>query len=328
MTLVLLILFLTIFSLNNAIAYFQPMRPNHSPMPPYSSIEIDGNNDLSKRNATESNTATTTISSSSATTASSLIVKLLSNNLENRLQNAGSILNVTSKLAQVRNISFAYLLNETLSTLHGIPQNADIEKRAIAQNILSGNKDFQIILFIMPNGDIYFDEPYSRQEISTVTNLAFRDYFQGAISTNDTYLGNAATSASSGQMQALIAVPVYSLKDNSTIVGVWAGGINFEILSMELQSLNLTAAGERVVYVDHNGNKIADSDENKANLLESFSSMTAFKNAAINRESCSTIETIGNTKMVVTYHPVEAFHNTWAVLLIQSLKSSQTIELV
>jgi len=64
------------------------------------------------------------------------------------------------------------------------PTHADIQKRQVAQNILSNYKDLQIIIFIMPNGNIYFDEPYSRQQISNTTNLAFRDYFQGAVRTN------------------------------------------------------------------------------------------------------------------------------------------------
>jgi hypothetical protein len=71
-------------------------------------------------------------------------------------------LNLTSKLPQVRNVSFAHLLNQTLMTLHGIPKNADMQKRQVAQILLSNYKDFQIIIFVMPKGDIYFDEPYSR----------------------------------------------------------------------------------------------------------------------------------------------------------------------
>ena len=71
-----------------------------------------------------------------------------------------------------------------------------------------------------------------------------------------------------GVRSAKIAVPVYSLKDNSTIVGVWAGSIDFNILNKELQSLNITSLSDngnntRVVYVDNNGQKIADSDINR-----------------------------------------------------------------
>ena len=119
-----------------------------------------------------------------------LLTKILAKNLENHLQKAGAIVEITSKLPQVRNIPYAHLLNQTLDTLHGIPQYADIQKRQVAKDMLSSNSGFQIVVFIMPNGDIYFDEPYSRQQKLTTTNLAFRDYFKGVIRTNDIYLGD------------------------------------------------------------------------------------------------------------------------------------------
>jgi hypothetical protein len=289
---------LLIFSVNNP-AFSQKINSSNMLQQMSSNLTSSNNNTL-KTNDTQS----------------TLIVKLLSNNLENHLQKAGAILNITSKLAQVRNVSFAHLLNQTLKTLHGIPQYMDIEKRQVAQNILSNYNDFQLIIFIMPNGDIYFDEPYSRQQISTTTNLAFRDYFQGVVRTNDIYLGDPSTSASSGQTQSVIAVPVYSLKDNSTLVGIWGGAIDFAVLNKELQSLNLTADGKRVVYLGHGGQKIADSQISSTSQLESFANLNSFKNA-INGQSGSTIDTIDNTKMLVTYHPVKAFHNTWVVLLMQ-----------
>jgi hypothetical protein len=150
-------------------------------------------------------------------------------------------------------------------------------------------------------------------------NFAFRDYFQGAIRTNDTYLGNVhTTAAASGARTAKIAVPTYSLMDNSTIVGVWAGSIDFNVLNKELQSLNLTSLDDstRVVYVDSKGQKIADSDINKSTIPESFANQKGFK-AAIGGHAGSTIDTVNNTKTLVSYQPVNAFHNTWVVLLMQ-----------
>ena len=41
-----------------------------------------------------------------------IITKLLANNLQNRLQNAGALLEITSKLPQVNNTSFANWLNQ------------------------------------------------------------------------------------------------------------------------------------------------------------------------------------------------------------------------
>jgi cache domain-containing protein len=270
---------------------------------------VTNNTSNSKNNSTITN----------ATTASNnLITNILARNLENHLLKAGAILNVTSKLPQVRNVSSSHLLNQTLKTLHGIPKDADIQKRQVAQNILSNYKDFQVIFFIMPNGDIYFNEPYSRQQMLTTTNFAFRDYFQGVLKTHDIYLGNPYISASSGQLQSAIAVPIYSLKDNSTLAGIWSGGIDFGVLSKELQSVNLTANGKRVVYVGHNGQKLADSDVVKSKIPESLANLNSFK-SAINGQSGSVIDTVKNTKMLVTYQPVKAFHNTWVVLLMQSL---------
>ncbi|MDW0340248.1 MAG: cache domain-containing protein [Nitrososphaeraceae archaeon] len=261
-------------------------------------------------NSTESNSIQNNIS---------LITNILAKNLENRIQKAGAILEITSKLPQVRDVPYAHLLNQTLNTLHGIPQYADIEKRQVVKNILSSNNDLYEIFFVMPNGNMYFLEPYSIQQTLAVNNFAFRDYFQGAIRTNDTYLGNAhTTAAASGVSTAKIAVPVYSLKDNSTIAGVWAGSNDFNVLNKELQSLNLTSLDDstRVVYVDSNGQKIADSDINKSTIPESFANLKGFK-AAIGGQAGSTIDTVDNTKMLVAYQPVNAYHNTWVVLFMQ-----------
>jgi C4-dicarboxylate-specific signal transduction histidine kinase len=210
----------------------------------------------------------------------SLITNILAKNLENRIQKAGAILEITSKLPQVRDVPYAHLLNQTLNTLHGIPQYADIEKRQIVKNILSSNNDLYEIFLVMPNGNMYFLEPYSIQQTLAVNNFAFRDYFQGAFRTNDTYLGNVhTTAAASGARTAKIAVPAYSLNDNSTIAGVWAGSIDFNVLDKELQSLNLTSLDDstRVVYVDSNGQKIADSDINKSTIPESFANLKALR---------------------------------------------------
>jgi hypothetical protein len=138
-------------------------------------------------------------------------------------------------------------------------------KRKVAQDILAADKDIQIIFFLMPNGDVYLEQPYSRQENLTVSNLAFRDYYIGAIETGSTYLGDVIISASTGLQIADMIVPIYSeendidVNNNATLVGFWGGGLNFTNLSNSLQSLDLTSDEERIVYVDGQGQKIADS---------------------------------------------------------------------
>src|SRR5215216_1500416 len=251
-----------------------------------------------------------------------LITNILAKNLEDRIQKAGAILEITSKLPQVRDVPYANLLNQTLNTLHGISENSDVDKRKIAQDIVVSNSDLRDVFFIMPNGDAYLFEPYSTQQNLTTNNFAFRDYFQGAIKTNDVYLGNVIIpKTTSGFRSGGIAIPVYSSENNSNITGVWVGGIDFKVFDNDLQSLNLPS-GERVVYTGYKGQKIADSDINKSKTPESFATLNSFKNA-INGESGSIIDTVDNTKMLVTYQPVRAFHNTWIVLLMQSIPPKQ-----
>jgi hypothetical protein len=261
---------------------------------------------------------------SSSSKDKTLTVSLLADNLENRLNKSAAILEITSKLPEVKNLSYASSLNQTLRTLHGIGRDLDNQKRKVAQNILSADKDLEVIFFLMPNGNMYMVEPYSRQLNLTKTNFDFRDYYKGAISTHMIYLGNVIISTSSGLQQANIAVPIYSAENdnNKSLVGIWAGGLNLRVFSKSLQSLNLTN-NERIVYVDYHGQKIADSDKkqgiNKKN--ESFANLQSFKNAVAG-ESGSIIEVINGTKMLVSYHAVNAIQTRWVILDIQPYESN------
>ena len=258
----------------------------------------------------------------------SLLVKLLADNLENRLNKSAAILEMTGELPQVKNVSYASSIS---FELHGIPKDLDIAKRKVAQDILASDKDLQLIFFLMPNGDMYMEEPYSRQQNLTGNNFAFRDYYKGAVSTGDTYLGNVVISASSGLPQSNIAVPLYSSaidnngnrnnnSNNMTFLGVWSGGLNLTEFSESLQSLNLTD-GERIVYVDQNGQKVADSNKQlfRTNQNESFAGLQAFNNALREQKSGSVMEMINGTRMLVFYEPVQFHSTTWAVLLLKPL---------
>ena len=260
----------------------------------------------------------------------SLMVKLLADNLENRLNKSAAILEITGELPQVKNVSYASSIS---SELHGIPKDLDIAKRKVAHDILASDKDLQLIFFLMPNGDMYMEEPYSRQQNLTGNNFAFREYYKGAISTGDTYLGNVVISASSGLPQPYIAVPLYSSSasdnngnrnnsnnnnNNLTLLGIWSGGLNLTVFSETLQSLNLTN-GERIVYVDQNGQKVADSNKQssfRTNQNESFANLQAFNNALQEQKPGSVVEMINGIRMLVFYEPVQFHSTTWAVLLL------------
>jgi hypothetical protein len=276
--------------------------------------------------STETNQTVISISegNTSAKTTNSINVltaQILAKSLEGMLNDTAAVLRATSVLPEVRSTPNSDLLNSTLKTLHGIPQDSDIQKRRIADTILSNFDDFVVVTYIMPNGDMYLLEPYSLQQNQTRNNFAFRDYFRGAMATNDTYLGDIITSTASGLKQAVIAVPVYSESNNNRIEGLWVGAIDLGILNRELQSYDLSDT-QRIVYVDSNGTKISDSDENLAmNSNETFSHLRSLQNA-IDGESASIIEEVEGKMMQVSYAPVNALQKMWVVLVLQPVDNS------
>jgi hypothetical protein len=80
-----------------------------------------------------------------------IIVRPLANHLETKLNKSVATLELASKLPQIRSPPNASLINPSF---HGIPKDADMEKRQVAQNILSIDKDFGRIFYLMPNGAV------------------------------------------------------------------------------------------------------------------------------------------------------------------------------
>lgn len=163
-------------------------------------------------------------------------------------------------------------------------------------------------------------EPYARQHNLTVNNLAFRDYFKGAVATHNTYLDGEIISESAHVPTAVIAVPVYSSeKGGEMLSGVWGDAINLMVLYKSPQGL-LNLSNQRVVYLYQHGNKIADSNplqqQQLSNQTESFANLQSFKDS-IQEKSGSLVELFNNTKMFIAYQPVRFAATTWAVLFLQ-----------
>ena len=262
------------------------------------------------------------------------IVQLLANYLETKLNKSATILKILSDIPQITALPNGSLINPSL---HGIPKDAEIQKRQIFQNILSMDKDFEVISFLMPNGDMYFQEPYSRQQNLTRDNFAFRDYYKGAVSTGDTYLGNVIISASSGLPVVLMAKPLYYENDsiissnaNNTenLIGLLGANQDISTFNKFLQSLPISE-NETVIYVDNNGQIIASSSSsspsstiNKQSQSNdgngNISSLQSFNDVKSGKSGYN-IENINDIDMLIVYAPVKFKSTTWGVLFFSPL---------
>ena len=257
---------------------------------------------------------------------SSLLINELANIkniLESKVTKLATALQIASSLPQILQPPDVNLVDPKVK---GIPEDADIEKRKIAKTLLDQFNEFSSIVFLLNNGDVYFDEPFERQLNLTTNNLSFRDYYQVVEQTKKTYLSDAIISKSSGRNLAVIATPVIN-KDND-MIGILYGTINFSNYDQFLQSLNLQN-NTRLVLIDKNGVKMGDSNENETSdskesfEKKQFSSLTSFK-LALEGKSGSIVEKFDGKQSQITFLPYELFQNKKILLLIQDCKSDIT----
>ena len=240
--------------------------------------------------------------------------------LESKVTKLATALQIASNLPQILQPPNINLID---SKINGIPEDADIEKRKIAKILLDQFDEFSSIVFLLNNGDVYFDEPFERQLNLTTNNFSFRDYYQAVEQTKKTYLSDAIISKTTGRNLAVIATPV--IKENH-MIGILLGTINFNNYDKFLQSLNLQN-NTRLVITDKNGVKIGDSNENETSISkksfekkEQFSNLNSVK-FALEGKSGSILEKFNGKESQITFLPYDIFQNKRILLLIQGCNS-------
>ena len=249
---------------------------------------------------------------------SSLLNELenIKNILESKVTKLATALQIASSLPQILHPPDINLIDPKVN---GIPEDADIEKRKIGKILLEQFNEFFSVVFLLNNGDVYFDEPFERQLNRTATNLSFRDYYQAVEQTKKTYLSDAIISTTTGRNLAVIATPVINKENEMT--GILLGAINFNNYDKFLQSLNLQN-NSRLVLIDKTGVKIGDSTQNETSASKEsfekkqFSNLTSFKQA-LEGKSGSTVEKFEGKESQITFLPYDLFQNKRILLLIQ-----------
>src|SRR5215212_3944479 len=244
----------------------------------------------------------------------------IKNILESKVTKLATALQIASSLPQILQPPDVNLIDPKVN---GIPEDADIEKRKIGKSLLDQFNEFLSFVFVLHNGDVYFDEPFERQLNRTVTNLSFRDYYQAVEQTKKTYLSDAIISITTGRNLAVIATPVINKENEMT--GILLGAINFNNYDKFLQSLNLQN-NTRLILIDKTGVKIGDSYENETSISKEsfekkqFSNLTSFK-LALEGKSGSIVEKFEGKESQITFLPYELFQNKRILLLIQDCNS-------
>ena len=93
----------------------------------------------------------------------------IKNILESKVIKLAMALQIASSLPEILQPPDINLID---SEINGIPEDADMEKRKIANILLNQFKEFSSIGFVLNNGDVYFVKPFERQ-----LNLTKQSFF-------------------------------------------------------------------------------------------------------------------------------------------------------
>ena len=250
---------------------------------------------------------------------------LLSKVFEKEIEKISDMVELVHNSPEFQVLEYNNVSQHYKSLYHGIPENEELDKRAVFKSIMDISPSISALFFLLPNGDNYVEEPYSYQLNLSKTNFSFRDYYRGALDTGKMYMGDVIISAASGIPITIVAVPIYAQNlsntaktfgNNNTLIGLIGVDVNFKTFDDFLKSL-LLGSNERVVFLDAIGNKIADSSKSNINNQTSlFSGLSSFKNA-LKGKTGNIIEEFAKTKMEISYAPVKSIQNTWVLLWLK-----------
>ncbi|TAK16902.1 MAG: PAS domain S-box protein [Nitrosarchaeum sp.] len=239
-----------------------------------------------------------------------ITINQIASRTELRINNAISILEILSKNPHIVNPPSATLIDEKM---HGIPEDIDVNRRNAMRETFDYYGGFQNMLFLLPNGDVYINEPFLFQKNMTASNFAFRDWYKEIIATKDVVVSDVVVSKSSNKPNVVIAVPVFS--QDKLFQGILTGSLNLDLIEEKLDELKLYA-NERILIVDDTRTVVADSEH----ILkgQSVTLGVGAIEASFSDKRGTVIGTINGTKMFVAYNPIKIGQNTWAIISIES----------
>ncbi|MGI0021723.1 MAG: sensor histidine kinase, partial [Nitrososphaeraceae archaeon] len=237
-------------------------------------------------------------------------IKQIAGRTELRINDAVKILQILSNNNYLQDLPSVSLIDKNL---HGIPEDADTEKRNVMYDVFNTYGDFQNILLVLANGDVYAMEPYSDQQTLTVSNFAFRDWFQNVTSTHQPYVGTVITSKVNNKPIIPIAVPVFS--KNGSFEGVLRASLDPIKIQKKLEEL-YSYSNERILIIDNNKAVVADSQD-LLRINQQISYADNVQQKVFSGDSGHVISFVNGTNMFMVYSPIKIGQNTWTIVSMQ-----------
>lgn len=239
-------------------------------------------------------------------------IHLLSSRFELRIRHITGIIELASQTHPITDPpTNSNLISEQIK---GIPESVDVNKREFARMLLDKQFDLDYVFYAMPNGDIYFLEPFKSQVKLSQLNFAFRDWYDGAVTTGSTYVSEVYVSANEKHNVIGISTPIYNVGDHA-LTGIFVGALNIGTLQQSLATISL-GKNEYLLIVDHNGNIVADSRKSESDTQIRKFGMDLDMRTRMG-ETITFVQNIDNTRMFIVLKAISIGTHKWSVLSIQ-----------
>jgi signal transduction histidine kinase len=238
----------------------------------------------------------------------------LASRFQLRVEDATKVLQIAAANDEFLTVNDADKVSEQYK---GIPIDLEEGKRNLARDVLEQYGSFETVAFALPNGDIYFVEPYERQLSLPRLNFADREWYTGPIETGEPYAADALISTATNHRVIPIGIPVYSA--SGSLSGIMVGALDLELLEQQLrEELNLSH-NNRVIYVDDKGNAIEDVSEKTVDTFTAISSLAHLQSVknVIAGQSGYLVEDVDTREVLTIYRPAVIDGRNWGVLVMQ-----------
>ncbi|MGI0007487.1 MAG: sensor histidine kinase [Nitrosotalea sp.] len=239
-------------------------------------------------------------------------ITLLADRIELRLSNVINAIKLGSENEVMQSTPYSSSISYELK---GIPADTDVPKRDLARNLISVYQNFEYIFYAMPNGDLYFIEPYKIQSINSQLNFAYRDWYKGSLENHDAYVSEVYVSATTKHNVVAIVSPMYH-NGTGSLVGILGGVLDISVMKQKLSDIDF-GKNEHIVIIDQHENVIASNNyDDDFKKLESTSHLTEVDQALGGNNGLG-VESISGISYVVAYDSVQVQDHNWAIISIQ-----------
>ena len=183
-------------------------------------------------------------------------VRVIAHSMQDRINDAGDLLELTSRLPDFSSLSDVDRIDRTLN---GIPPDLEADKRKTLDILLTADKRFSVVFMLLPNGDHYLSHPYAIQQSLKKYNLADRPYFQEATRSKNTAISDSIQGAD-GMPAVVIDTP---LLNPAGEIYAHLGGVLYLKHISSLINHNDIAPFDYGMLIDRKGMLIGHSDTNR-----------------------------------------------------------------